>query len=150
MRLPDLTTGIGDVMTEEEISSSGQFTALSAADVATSYQTAGSTARPSVAAAPAAPGVAESVPLAGTVNSAKQPTTQEIDSAVAAANANLANVNRLLDYKVDPATGIYVALIRDSQTGVVLQQVPGADLLALARMLAAWTPGKHMLLDLKA
>ena len=125
-------------MTEEDISSSGQVTALGTADVATPYHT------------PAAPSAAGLAPATGPVNSAKQPTTQEIDSAIAAANANLASANRMLDYRVDSATGIYIALIRDTQTGVVLQQVPGADLLALARMLAAWTPGKHMLFNLTA
>jgi len=33
---------------------------------------------------------------------------------------------------------------------VVLQQMPGANIIALARMLADWAPGKHMLLDLIA
>jgi uncharacterized FlaG/YvyC family protein len=81
---------------------------------------------------------------------AKQPTTQEIDAAVAAANANLSSSSRQLDYRVDAATGISVAMIRNAQTGVVLQQIPGADIIALARMLAEWSPGKHMLLDLIA
>ena len=128
-------------MTEEDIGSSGQFTALSAAEVTTSYQTSVSPALPSIATAPAAP--TEKKPT-------QQPTTQEIDTAVAAANANLANTGRLLDYRVDSTTGIYVALIRNSQTGEVLQQIPGADLLALARLLADWAPGKHMLFDVKA
>jgi len=51
---------------------------------------------------------------------------------------------------VDAATGISVATIRNSQTGVVLQQIPGTNILALAKMLAGWSPGKHMLLDLIA
>jgi uncharacterized FlaG/YvyC family protein len=137
-------------MTEEEISSSGQYTALSAAEVTTSYQPSGSTAHPGVAATPAAPAVAESASMAGKAQSTQQATTREIDTAVAAANANLASANRLLDYRVDSATGIYIALIRNSQTGEVLQQIPGADLLALARLLADWAPGKHMLFDVKA
>jgi uncharacterized FlaG/YvyC family protein len=69
---------------------------------------------------------------------------------VAAANANLASSDRVLDYRVDVATGITIALIRNSQTGAVLQQIPGANIIALARMLAEWSPGKHMLLDLIA
>jgi uncharacterized FlaG/YvyC family protein len=55
-----------------------------------------------------------------------------------------------LDYRVDAVTGISIATIRNSQTGVVVQQIPGADIIALARMLAEWSPGKHMLVDLIA
>ena len=88
--------------------------------------------------------------MAGATQPAKQPTREEIDSAIAAANANLSSSNRVLDYRLDPATGISIAMIRNSQTGVVLQQMPGANIIALARMLAEWAPGKHMLLDLIA
>jgi len=31
-----------------------------------------------------------------------------------------------------------------------VQQIPGANIIALARMLQGWSPGKHMLLDLIA
>jgi uncharacterized FlaG/YvyC family protein len=82
--------------------------------------------------------------------SAKQPTAAEVSDAIAAANANLSSSNRSLEYRVDAATGISIATIRNSQTGVVLQQIPGANIIALARMLAGWSPGKHMLLDLIA
>jgi uncharacterized FlaG/YvyC family protein len=81
---------------------------------------------------------------------AKQPTSAEISDAIAAANANLSSSNRTLEYRVDAATGISIATIRNSQTGVVLQQIPGTNIIALARMLAGWSPGKHMLLDLIA
>jgi uncharacterized FlaG/YvyC family protein len=86
---------------------------------------------------------------------AKQPakqsaTAEEISTAIAAANANLSSSDRTLEYRVDAATGISIATIRNSQTGVVLQQIPGANIIALARMLAGWSPGKHMLLDLIA
>jgi uncharacterized FlaG/YvyC family protein len=81
---------------------------------------------------------------------AKQPTSAEISDAIAAANANLSSSDRTLEYRVDAATGISIATIRNSQTGVVLQQIPGANIIALARMLAGWSPGKHMLLDLIA
>jgi uncharacterized FlaG/YvyC family protein len=136
-------------MTEEEISSTGQFIAHGPTDDTVTYGTSGSTAPQNVSAPPVKSALAESAPPLSGVNSAK-PTTQEIDSAIAAANANLASAHRLLDYQVDPATGINIALIRNSQTGELVQQIPGADLLALARMLAAWTPGKHMLLDIIA
>jgi uncharacterized FlaG/YvyC family protein len=136
-------------MTEEQISSTGQFTALAPTEADVPYRTPGSVVPQNVSAAPTVPAVAESAPAGSEVKAAK-PTMQEIDNAIAAANANLAGANRLLDYRVDPATGINIAVIRNLQTGEVLQQIPGADLLALARMLAAWAPGKHMLLDLIA
>lgn len=136
-------------MSEEEISSSGQFNALSAADVAPSYRPASSTA-PDVTATPVAPSVAVSAPSDAQAQSTRQPTTEDIDAAIAAANANLASSNRLLDYHIDSATGLSIALIRNSRTGEVLQQIPGADLVALARLLAEWAPGKHMLVDFKA
>jgi flagellar protein FlaG len=136
-------------MAEEEISSTGQFTALSSADVAASYQASNSAARPAASPPPASQAVA-SPAAADAAKPAKQPTTQEINSAIAAANANLTSSNRELEYRVDAATGISIALIRNSQTGVVVQQIPGADIIALARMLAEWAPGKHMLLDLIA
>jgi uncharacterized FlaG/YvyC family protein len=43
-----------------------------------------------------------------------------------------------------------VATIRDSRTGAVVQQFPGADSLQLAQMLADWSGGKNALLDLIA
>jgi uncharacterized FlaG/YvyC family protein len=128
-------------MTEEEISASGQYPALGSADLSASYQAPAATPAPQAAARPAA---------ADAARPAKPPTSQEIDSAIAAANANLASSGRVLDYRVDAATGISIAVIRNSQTGAVMQQIPGANILALARMLADWAPGKHMLLDLIA
>ena len=147
-------------MTEDEISSTGQFTSLGASEATPSYQ-------PAVAAPPVAPASAgrqsaarsaivpepadPSATAAGVAaKPAKPPTQEDINSAIAAANANLASSGRVLDYRVDAATGISFALIRNSQTGAVLQQIPGADVIALARMLAGWSPGKHMLLDLMA
>ena len=132
-------------MTEEEISASGQYPALGSAELSTSYQATDGVARQSPVVTPAT-----RVGGADAARPAKQPTTQEIDSAIAAANANLASSGRVLDYRVDAATGISIAVIRNSQTGAVLQQIPGANIMALARMLADWAPGKHMLLDLIA
>lgn len=134
-------------MTEEEISSTGQFTSLGASEVA-SYQPADAAARPSAGSKAVAQVVGSTSPA--TAKSAKPPSAQEINDAIATANANLASADRVLDYRVDAATGISVALIRSAQTGVVLQQMPGADIIALAKMLADWAPGKHMLLDLLA
>lgn len=131
-------------MAEQETSASGQYPALGSVDLSSPYQSPAA-AVPARAAAPVAkPQAADSA------QPAKQPTTQEINTAIAAANANLASSDRVLDYRVDAATGISIAMIRNSQTGEVLQQMPGADIIALARMLADWAPGKHMVLNLIA
>jgi len=163
-------------MTEEEISSSGQYRALSSTDFASSYQSSDGSARQgtnapgvaptaasaasstaSVAGSASASQVAASTSSAATAASAaaaskstNAPSAQDIQSAVDAANANLSSANRVLDYRVDAATGLTIATIRNSQTGVVVQQIPGADIIDLAKMLAGWSPGKHMLLDLIA
>ena len=133
----------------EDISSTGQVPALDSADFSASYPTPASDARRNASATPATQ-VGTATEVAGAAQPAKPPTSQEIASAIAAANANLASSNRVLDYRVDAATGISIAMIRNSQTGAVLQQMPGANIIALARMLAEWAPGKHMLLDLIA
>jgi uncharacterized FlaG/YvyC family protein len=151
-------------MTEEEISGTGQFHTLSSADFASSYQSPAVGASPGVnttstatpAASPAlgqssAAGSAAAVGVAAAATPpAKSPSAQEIQAAVDKANANLSSSNRIMDFRVDTATGLTIATIRNSQTGVVLQQIPGADIIALAQMLAGWSPGKHMLLDLIA
>jgi uncharacterized FlaG/YvyC family protein len=134
-------------MAEQETSASGQYPALGSADLSSPYQSPAAAAAPARAPAPQAVARPQA---AATTQPAKLPTTQEINSAIAAANANLANSDRVLDYRVDAATGISIAMIRNSQTGEVLQQMPGADIIALARMLAEWAPGKHMMLNLIA
>ena len=135
-------------MSEEEVSATGQFPTLNPTDFATSYQTPNSAPQQSASATSAAQTANQSAVAAAQV--AKQPSAADVTSAIAAANANLASSDRTLDYGVDAVTGISIATIRNSQTGVVLQQIPGPDIIALARMLADWAPGKHMLLDLIA
>jgi uncharacterized FlaG/YvyC family protein len=135
-------------MSEEEVSTTGQFPTLNPTDFATSYHTPNSAPQQSASATSAAQTANQSAVAAA--QPAKQPSSAEVNSAIAAANSNLTSSNRTLDYRVDAVTGISIATIRNSQTGVVLQQIPGADIIALARMLADWAPGKHMLLDLIA
>jgi uncharacterized FlaG/YvyC family protein len=107
-----------------------------------------------IAPAPAAHAAAEvNAPASNTQSTAapvKQPAAADVQAAVARANANLASSNRVLDYRVDAATGLTIAIVRNAQTGALVQQIPGADIIALAQMLAEWSPGKHVLLDLIA
>jgi uncharacterized FlaG/YvyC family protein len=139
----------------EEISTTGQFPAVNSAASATPHLTPNSASRQTVSATPAVQTANEFTAAAtSAVTAASQPAEQasadEISTAVAASNANLSSSNRKLDYRVDAVTGISIATIRNSVTGVVVQQMPGADIIALARMLADWSPGKHMLFDLIA
>jgi uncharacterized FlaG/YvyC family protein len=136
-------------MSEEEIAATGRFPTPNSTDFATSYQTPDSAPPKGASATSAVPTVnPSSVSVAP--QSATRPSAADVDKAVAAANANLSSSNRTLDYRVDAVTGISIATIRNSTTGVVVQQIPGADIIALARLLAEWAPGKHMLLDLIA
>ena len=106
-------------MSEETISGTGRYPALGSADLATPYRAPGLAARPGADATPASQVVAEPAKLAA-VQPAKQPSAEEINSAIAVANANLSSSNRTLDYRVDAVTGISIAMIRNSQTGVVV------------------------------
>ncbi len=80
----------------------------------------------------------------------RQPSAKDIQDAVNTVNARLSSVSRVLELKVDAGSGLTVATVKDSRTGEVLQQFPGADSLELAQMLADWSGGKNALLDLIA
>ena len=85
------------------------------------------------------------------VNAAPNASTRardDVAAAVSAANSNLAVYNRVMDFKVDSASGMSIAFIRNASTGEVLQQIPSPDMVKLAQMLRDWSPGKNMMLDL--
>jgi uncharacterized FlaG/YvyC family protein len=82
--------------------------------------------------------------------SARQPTAQEIQDSVQQVNEHLASSNRVLQLNVDSGTGLVVATIKNSQTGEVLGQFPSTDSIHLAQMLADWSSGKNLMLDLIA
>ncbi len=137
----------------DDIGGTGQFAGLNAVDPVPAYKPPDTSTRsPPAAPTSAVQGSGDdskrSAP--GGTQSAKPPMADQIAAALSAANANLASSDRSLEYRVDAATGISIATIRNSQTGAVVQQIPGTDIIALARMLAEWSPGKHMLLDLIA
>lgn len=142
-------------MVEEAIDASGSYGAISSVDSGAAYPVEAAPVRQADAPVPV-PEV--STPPPGTMkaattaraSTASQPSSQDIQAAVDRANANLAAANRVVEFRVDPATGLSVAMIRDTQTGVIVQQIPGTDVIALARMLADWSPGKHIMLDLIA
>ena len=106
---------------------------------------------PGAVVSPPPPSSQASVPTPVSSNAAgPQSNAQVVDAAVARANANLAAYGRVMDFSVDVATGLTIARIRNSQTGQVLQQFPSEDLVRLAQMLADWSPGSKLRLDLMA
>lgn len=143
----------------EEIDAAGRVGAVGSADFSTTQDsTTGAASRPAAGRNPSASGrgaaeAADRTPsaLAGRGRQpARQPSPREIDAAVKQVNAHLASVNRVLELRVDPATGLTIATIRNAQTGAVLQQMPGVNIMHLAQMLADWSPGKNVLVDLIA
>lgn len=125
----------------EENDSVGPIGAIGSAEHATAYETA-------PGAAPLT--TARGSRIAGAQNPPKQPSEQEIQAAIKQINEHLASVNRVLDFRVDAATGLTIATIRNAQTGAILQQIPGTDMMHLAQMLADWAPGRNVLVDLIA
>ncbi len=126
---------------EEESDSISRIGAVGAGDH-TSTQTGSNSAAAAAFAAFAA--------AAATQKPAKPAAPPDLQAALAQVNEQLADVNKVMELSVDPATRLTIATIRDSQTGEVLQQFPGTNSLRLAEMLASWSPGKSLLLDLIA
>jgi flagellar protein FlaG len=135
-----MTEEQSDAVSAISVSSSTDFSAAPTSSPPVSSATVPTqTRRAAVTAAPTTP-----------TSPTEQPTPQHINAAVNRANINLASYNRVLDFEVDTGTGLSIARIRNAQTGEVLQQMPSADLLHLAQLLADWSPGKDVLIDLIA
>jgi uncharacterized FlaG/YvyC family protein len=135
-------------MSEQENDSPGLIGAVSSTDFSTVHESTVPVAR-SRPTATARGTITATSPT--TPNSpAKQPTDKEILAAVSQANDNLASYNRVLDFQVDAGTGLSIATIRNAQTGAVLQQMPSPDMVKLAQMLADWSPGGTLQVDLLA
>ena len=137
-------------MNEEQINSIGAlgagYSELSGPSVGVSPVNS-----PAATVSPTASSSQGTVPTPASSNAAAPPpNAQVVTSAVARANANLAAYGRVMDFSVDAATGLTIARIRNSQTGAVLQQFPSEDLVRLAQMLADWSPGSKLRLDLLA
>jgi uncharacterized FlaG/YvyC family protein len=123
---------------------SGSISSIGALSSLNNYAPAqDNTAAPqSLAAQPAA--------VASVSSQASRPSAQDVQTAVAQINAHLASVDRVLSLKVDPGSGYTVAQISNSVTGEVLQQMPTADHIQLERMLARWSHGGNILMDVEA
>ena len=56
----------------------------------------------------------------------------------------------MMELRSDTRAGVTVAVIKNAQTGAVLQQMPSEDVLRLAEMLSAWSGGRTTLVDVLA
>jgi flagellar protein FlaG len=83
-------------------------------------------------------------------NASPRPSGQAVQTAVDQINAHLAGVDRVLSLKLDPSSGYTVAEISNALTGEVLQQIPTEDGIRLEQMLARWSHGGNVLMDLEA
>ncbi|MDB6158110.1 MAG: FlaG protein [Gammaproteobacteria bacterium] len=133
-------------MTEEESDSIARVNGVGSSDPGAVYDSVPPPPQPRTPAAREAARVA-STPSA---SKAGQPDARQIQVAVRQVNDQLSTVNRVLELSIDAESGLTIATIRNSQTGAVLQQYPGADMVQLAAMLENWSSGKHALLDLIA
>jgi uncharacterized FlaG/YvyC family protein len=124
-------------MTNPELSSVRPIETASPTDFSSHHEVRGAAVPTKVTAAPKAP-----TPAA--------PVRDGVAAAVSAANSNLATYNRVLDFKVDSGSGLSIAVIRNAQTGEVLQQIPSPDMVKLAEMLRDWSPGKNIMFDVQA
>jgi uncharacterized FlaG/YvyC family protein len=89
-------------------------------------------------------------PAAAVDDQRSRPSEQAIRLAMYRINAHLAAVDRALSLQVDPESGQTVAQIRDALSGEILQQIPTEDPVQLERMLARWSHGGNVLMDLEA
>jgi uncharacterized FlaG/YvyC family protein len=79
-----------------------------------------------------------------------RPSEQAIQFAIYRINVHLAAVDRALSLQVDPESGHAVAQITDARTGEILQRIPTEDTAQLERMLARWSHGGNVLMDVEA
>jgi uncharacterized FlaG/YvyC family protein len=99
---------------------------------------------------PAKPPPAPRAATAAAQEQLSRPSEQAIRLAMYRINAHLAAVDRALSLQVDPESGRTVAQITDALTGEVLQQIPTEDPAQLEQMLARWSHGGNVLMDLEA
>lgn len=79
-----------------------------------------------------APGVAEA--KSGERADAVDPTTmRNIERAAAQIDSYMKSVNRSLEFRVDKDSGRTVVSVRDAETGELIRQIPGEEVLRMAR-----------------
>lgn len=63
-----------------------------------------------------------------------QVSTPDIQQVVKRIDSYLKSVSRSLEFRVDAASGRTVVSVRDSQTGDLIRQIPGEEVLRLAEL----------------
>jgi flagellar protein FlaG len=65
------------------------------------------------------------------------PTAEAVKAAAAQIDSYLRSTNRELDFRVDSETGQMIVSVRDKETGDLIRQIPGEEVLRMARALKA-------------
>ena len=108
-------------------------------------------ARAAVAAVPVRPTAKQDAKRTETATAVQQPPPREVSEeqlkhVTQRLEAYLRSVGRSLEFRVDAASGRTVVTVRDAETGAVIRQIPGDEVLRLSQM----APGERvMLLDEK-
>lgn len=74
------------------------------------------------------------------------PTAEAVKAAAEQIDSYLKSTNHELDFRVDSATGQMIVSVRDKETGDLIRQIPGEEVLRMARALRA---GSAALINLK-
>lgn len=77
---------------------------------------------------------------------AAPPTAEAVKAAAAQIDSYLKSTNHELDFRVDSQTGQMIVSVRDRETGDLIRQIPGEEVLRMARALKA---GSAALINLK-
>jgi flagellar protein FlaG len=77
---------------------------------------------------------AEQSAASGGTRAAAAATPQKIEAVAQRLESYLRSVSRSLEFRVDSASGKTVVTVRDSQTGDLIRQIPGDEVLRLAEM----------------
>ena len=134
----------------EGIDSIGSVGSITSGEVVSNESTAPSSAdghtRSSASAAVASNAANQQTAASqSAADAAGNPNPPSLQEAVDTLNARLASADRVLELRVDAASGITIAEIKNASTGQVLRQMPGEDLVRLAQMLRSWSGGKSLL-----
>ncbi|MBT9540485.1 flagellar protein FlaG [Thiobacillus sp.] len=97
---------------------------------------------------PVAPASAKAVAAPATQPAARQPSSEELNTAVAAINQAMQQSNQSLEFSVDTNTNRTVVKMVDTSTGELIRQFPSESVLAISRGIEEFQQG--LLLTQKA
>lgn len=88
----------------------------------------------SVARRPTAEQATRAAQATSSADTAAQPSSEAIKEIAQRIESYLRSVSRSLEFRVDAASGRTVVSVRDSETGDLIRQIPGEEVLRLAQM----------------